>query len=416
MSKIPRAGSLDSTVALVRDPYHFIRKRADQLGSEVFVTRFMLQKTICLTGTEAARLFNDGSHMTRQGAAPIRVQETLLGQGGVQMLDGEAHRHRKEMFLSLMSPERVADLVRLTTDQLVWYALKWSAIERVTLYPELQEILARAVCNWAGVPLAEEEVRTRTRQLSALFDDAGSVGPEHWRSRQARNASERWIADLVDAIRAGEYQPPEYTAAHRVAFHRELNGELLPTHVAAVELLNVLRPTVAVSVYLVFVAHALHRFPECRERLLPGDPGYARAFVHEVRRFYPFFPATPARTRDAFEWHGYEFPANTRVMLDLHGVNHDHEVWTAPDEFRPERFGSWDGDAFNFIPQGSGDHRLDHRCPGEWITIELMLAATDFLTRRLSYVVPPQDLTIDESRLPALPRSRFVIEGAWLVD
>jgi fatty-acid peroxygenase len=109
------------------------------------------------------------------------------------------------------------------------------------------------------------------------------------------------------------------------------------------------------------------------------------------------------------------FPANTRVMLDLHGVNHDSDIWTAPDEFRPERFGSWDGDAFNFIPQGSGDHHLHHRCPGEWITIELMLAATDWLTRRLTYEVPAQDLTIDESRLPALPRSRFVMEHVRLI-
>lgn len=64
---------------------------------------------------------------------------------------------------------------------------------------------------------------------------------------------------------------------------------------------------------------------------------------------------------------------------------------------------------FNFIPQGNGDHYVDHRCPGEWIAIELMKLAADFFTRRMSYEVPEQDLQIDWSQLPALPRSQFVI-------
>jgi fatty-acid peroxygenase len=44
------------------------------------------------------------------------------------------------------------------------------------LYDESQEILTRAVCAWAGVPLTEPEVAQRTRELTALFDAAGSVG------------------------------------------------------------------------------------------------------------------------------------------------------------------------------------------------------------------------------------------------
>src|SRR3546814_10555834 len=58
--------------------------------------------------------------------------------------------------------------------------------------------------------------------------------------------------------------------------------------------------------------------------------------------------------------------------LDLHGTNRDRRSWDAPEEFRPERFRRWDGSPFNFIPQGGGSHDLNHRCPGEWITIELM--------------------------------------------
>ena len=97
------------------------------------------------------------------------------------------------------------------------------------------------------------------------------------------------------------------------------------------------------------------------------------------------------------------------MLLDLYGTNHDPRTWHDPETFRPERFLDWGGSPFDFIPQGGGDHHHGHRCPGEWIAIELMKVAADFLARRIVYDVPEQDLRINYSRLPALPRSRFVI-------
>lgn len=409
MPAIPRDGSPESTLALLRDPYGFIAKRCRRYGSDLFETRLLLRPTICMTGPEAAELFYDERRFTRRGATPGRIQATLFGRGGVQGLDGEAHRHRKQLFMSLMTPERIGQLGELAAD--VWraYARRWGAMDRVVLYDEVREILTRAVCAWAGVPLAEPEVERRTRELTALFDGAGAVGPRHWWARLARKRAERWIAEIIGQARAGRLDFPEQGAAHLIAWHRDLNGELLRPRVAAVELLNVLRPTVAVSVYVAFVAHALHRFPECRQKVAAGEDGYAELFVQEVRRFYPFFPSVMACVRHDVDWKGYRFPQGRRVILDLYGTNHDARTWDAPEEFRPERFRRWDGSPFNFIPQGGGDHSLNHRCPGEWITIELMTVALSVLAGRLAYDVPDQDLRIDRSRLPALPRSRFVI-------
>jgi fatty-acid peroxygenase len=96
-------------------------------------------------------------------------------------------------------------------------------------------------------------------------------------------------------------------------------------------------------------------------------------------------------------------------MLDLHGINHDPRLWQDPASFHPPRFLNWRADRYAFVPQGGGDHEHQHRCPGEWITVELMRAATEFLTREVHYHVPKQDLRVDDTRLPALPRSRFVI-------
>jgi fatty-acid peroxygenase len=138
--------------------------------------------------------------------------------------------------------------------------------------------------------------------------------------------------------------------------------------------------------------------------------------VQEVRRFYPFFPSVAARVRRTFTWRGYRFPKGTRVLLDLYGTNHDGRVWGQPDAFIPKQFYGWDGSAYNFISQGGGDHLLGHRCAGEWITISLMKVAMDFLTRSISYTVPPQNVRINLSRMSSIPGSQFVIRKVRLVE
>ena len=56
-----------------------------------------------------------------------------------------------------------------------------------------------------------------------------------------------------------------------VAFHRNQEGDLLETNVAAVELVNLLRPTVAVGRYVAFAAHALIAQPTLEEEVATGD-------------------------------------------------------------------------------------------------------------------------------------------------
>ncbi|MFB8829890.1 hypothetical protein ACE0DR_12480 [Azotobacter sp. CWF10] len=112
MHRIPRDKGLDSTLALLHAPYRFIARRCRLHGSDLFETRLLLQKTLCISGAEAARLFCEPERFVRQGAMPRRLQKSLFGVGGVQGLDGDAHLHRKRIFVAqLMDPARVAQLV-----------------------------------------------------------------------------------------------------------------------------------------------------------------------------------------------------------------------------------------------------------------------------------------------------------------
>src|SRR5690606_16954966 len=140
-------------------------------------------------------------------------------------------------------------------------------------------------------------------------------------------------------------------------------------------------PTVAIARFITFAALALHEHPEYRPKLQAGDDVFVEMFVQEVRRHYPFAPFLGALVRKDFEWNGYQFQKGRLVLLDLYGTNHDSRIWNNPHQFRAERFLNWDGNPYNLIPQGGGDHYTGHRCAGEWITIEQMKLAMKVLTR-----------------------------------
>lgn len=408
---IPRDSGPDSTLALLREGYAFIPNRCRRYGTDVFETRLMLRRAICATGEEAAKVFYEPGRFTRRGAMPPTTVRLLQDIGSVQLLDGEAHRRRKGMFMSLMGPQSIANLSERMAAQWLDRLGRWETEGTVVLHDEVEEILCRAACEWAGVPLSEPEARRRTREMEAMIEGAGSAGPRMWRGLLLRARTERWLRKIVERVRSGEIAVPEGRPAHAVAFHRDTGGRLLDSKTAAVELLNLLRPTVAVARYVTFAAQALHEHPGTRERLR-DENGYLDLFVQEVRRYYPFFPFVGGRAREEFEWRGKQFEKGTWVILDLYGTNHDPRIWQAPKEFRPERFRQWNGSAFDFIPQGGGDHYTGHRCAGEWITIDLMKRAVRLLTGVMTYEVPAdQDLRIRLSGMPALPVSRFVISN-----
>lgn len=369
----------------------------------------MLTKAICVMGEAAARMFYEPGRFTRKGAMPITALALLQDRGSVNVLDGEAHHRRKQMFMALMTPAHIERLVNVFTSS--WYDAigRWERRGEVLLHNEVHAVLCDAVCAWAGVPLPASQLPQRTREFAAMIDGAGAIGPRNWRGHLLRASTEGWVRDIIGQVRSGRLVVPEGSAAQVIAGHRELNGELLDLRVAAVELINVLRPVVAVARFITFAALALHQHPECRQQIQAGDDAYLERFVQEVRRFYPFFPFVGGRAQQAFDWQGYHFAEGTWVLLDLYGTNHDQRIWQEPERFQPERFRQWDGSPFNFIAQGGGDFIVDHRCAGEWITIALMKRAAQLLTTAMQYEVPKQDLEIDLSRMPAVPKSRFRI-------
>ncbi|WP_299952038.1 cytochrome P450 [uncultured Modestobacter sp.] len=408
---IPSLTSPDSSLALLREGYTFISRRCDRLGSDAFRTRLLLQPAVCLRGAEAAELFYSGGRFDRTDAFPPSILHLLQDLGSVQTLEGDAHRHRKDMFLTVLQGTGSEAVTAVLGEEWRRAVPTWQRTGRVVLHQATTEVLTRTATRWAGVPMSALDVRLRSRELSAMVDRAGTLGPRNWWARALRNRSERWARGLVTRVRHGELEVPAGSALAVVAAHRDGDGALLSVPAAGVELLNVLRPIVAVSRYVVFAALALLQHPHWQQTFAAGDETDLMGFVDEVRRVSPFFPLIAGRVRQPFRWHGYDFPIGERVLLDLYGTCHDARLWPQPEVFRPERFRDWVGDPYTLVPQGAGDFRDDHRCPGEPMTRLLMAEAVRLLTRSMRYQVGVQDLSVSLSQLPALPRDGFVVHG-----
>ena len=399
------------------DVYGLISSRAERHGADVFALPVPLAgPVICMRGEEAARLFYDEERFERAGVLPRRVQATLVGEGGVQSLDGEAHRHRKAMFMGLMDEEAVVDLGAHFSDAWRRTTARWaSSSAPVVLYDEVGRLLFEVGCTWAGIPVDPDQVAVRTDDMHGMIETPLAFGPRHRRGRRARRRAERWAGDLVDGVRRGRLSPPPDRALAVIARHRDLDGTLLDRRIAAVELLNVVRPTVAVDRFIVFVASALHAHHGWAERVRTAgdDDPVVEWFVDEVRRTAPFFPVQAARARSGFTWQGVDIPAGALVVLDFYGTDHHPALWPEPERFDPCRFAA-DRGAFALVPQGGGDHLSGHRCAGEAATVELMRRAARALTRDMTYDVPPQDLRVSRRKVPALPDSGFVITDVRL--
>ncbi|QDQ10113.1 cytochrome P450 [Streptomyces spectabilis] len=410
----------DHTLPLLVQGYAWLPDLSRRRGPGPVRTRLLGKPAVALRGPAAVGFFYDEDHVRRRAALPEPVLSTLFGEGAVHTLDGVDHRTRKALFVALLKDAPgVAALADRVAREWERSREEWPRASEVTLFDEVSVLITRAVRAWAGIPLAEpadDEARRTARDLVAMVDGFAAAGPRHLRARRARRRQEKRLARLVEDVRSADTgeasaaaeagRPP--SAVHAVAAHRDADGEPLDPRTAAVELLNIIRPTVAVTWYAVFGAHALHRNPGLRAPLAKEDEGYARAFAHEVRRFYPFAPFVAGLAPRDVEWHGEPIAEGSLVLLDLYGQNHDPDLWRAPYTFDPERFTGREPGRDELVPQGGGEAATGHRCPGEDVTLAVLSTLLPRLAR-LEYRVPDQDLRIPLRRIPTGPRSGFVI-------
>ncbi|WP_306215537.1 cytochrome P450 [Actinoplanes sp. RD1] len=398
---------LDQTALAAIKGYAWLPDLRRAAGGRPVHLRAMGQPAVAVCGTDATRFFYAEGNLERHTALPALVVSTLFGKGAVHTLDGDAHRVRKALYTSLLMGAGIDEAAKLTGEAFDEAADSWRGAGPIVLFDEVAKVIARGMTRWTGVPVADDELDGLAADLVAMVDGFATVGPRYARARIARRRREQWLASLIDQVRTNRLDVPAEAPFTKVALFADERGEL-DARTAAVELLNIIRPATAVTWFAAYAAHALDRHPQHLTPLRAGDDTFTTAFVHEVRRFYPFAPFLGGRATRDLTFDGAHIAKGALVLLDVYGQNHDPALWADPYDFRPARFLDRQPGEFDLIPQGGGDPRTGHRCPGEKMTIALLGTLSQRLAG-LDYYVPPQDLSIDLSRIPAKVRSGFEI-------
>ena len=405
----------EATLALLRHGYawsdHIRAARPDPDAVEV---RMLGRPAVVLRGPSGVRTFTDGDLVRRRGAIPGPVADVLFGRGAVHGLDDVEHRRRKALFVEATRAPAVADLVFEVECRWLAASRHWAPGDEVVVEREAVRALGRAVLAWSGVRTTPRDADRVAERLAAIVDGFAVPGAPYLRARWSRRRSDAWAVDVVRRARRRDPAAPSGSALELVAWWCDEHGRLLPPHVAAVELQNLLRPTVAVSRLVAFGARQLVLHAGWRARLRaertgrgPGAaPGpVALAFAQEVRRWSPFVPVLAGVTRRPLAVNGRELPAGSRLLLDVVGTLHDDRYWPEPRRFDPGRFlGGQEIVRDALVPQGGGEVATGHRCPGEDITLGVLAESCGVLST-FDWLVPPQDLAIPVRRLPTRPSS-----------
>ncbi len=217
LDDVPDRARVDRSLALLREGYRFVERRRREgdgptPSDRAVEIRLLGQRVVLIGGRDAVRFFYDQTLFRRRDAVPRPLANTLFGKGAVHVHDGEAHLHRKAMFMRLLSTEH-ARRIGSVTDEL-WAAAvdRWQASERVVLFDEAVRVIGVGICRWAGLPLTPEDAPGHVRDLERIVDGFGSVGAPHLEARLARKRSERWVEAVVAQVRAGRRTPPPGSA------------------------------------------------------------------------------------------------------------------------------------------------------------------------------------------------------------
>ncbi|ARK24097.1 cytochrome P450 [Sporosarcina sp. P37] len=416
MKQIPETKvTLTDVKELIDKGYNLLGELREEVDAPVVKATFLTKEITAIYGEEASRKFYNPENFKRAGAMPKPVLKTLFGEGGVQTLDGEEHHHRKNYFMDLMSPERMEAYHEILSEKLSKELTKQHG--EFELFDLANKVLFTSISEWSGINLESFDSKTLdklARNQISMISGAVTSPVDHIKGITDRKESEKWAQDLIKEARKHPVPGKEHLALYAFANATDLDGEVLPVEVAAVELLNIIRPTVALTVWVALMGHALFARRDIYEELKADFDGLQDSFIQEMRRYYPFFPMLPAIAVSDVEIDGYLIPKDSWVVLDIYGSNHDERTIASPEQFDVRRYAGRAKDIsyeeeYEMIAQGGGKFREMHRCAGEWITLHSLRVFSDHLVNKYEFAVPEQDWTIPMNQFPTYPNSKVLL-------
>ncbi len=385
----------DKSLDFLKSGYLFAANRRREAGLEPhshtpFTFTMLGKDATVIRGEEAVKFFYDESKISREGAMPAPISDSLFGKGTIHGMDGQPHKVRKQQMADMAYEDsRVEVFKQLVAEEIQKTVQGWAS-KPGNVYDDIAVAYGLAAFRWAGLPMKEAQMVKRAKQYSHLLDTFGNPA-KNVLAQVDRKRLDSYFYKLMGDIRAGKVPVDSDSVAAHIADLRDEKGQLVDLHISAIEIQNLTRPTVAVSRFAAFGAVALVQNPEWAQKLrqaVAANGGSlinlkeAIAFAQEVRRVYPFVPMLPGFVKQDTEISGCPLHKGQRVLMDIVGTHNSPSIWENPADFDPQRFmgiDDWE-QITGFLPQGGGEVRSGHRCPGEKIAVAALSATVAALS------------------------------------
>lgn len=188
--------------------------------------------------------------------------------------------------------------------------------------------------------------RAREKKLERLFEDIRCILNELYEEAKSsyapgniENFTHAVMSAREEAIKQEKSDAEFLTEGNMVQILIDLFNAGTDTSIAELQwlLLKLSRePKVQEKIQKEIDDQIGHSPPTMKDR---ENLPYTVACIMEVLRFYPVAPmGLPHKASRDSELGGIFIPKDTRLLYNIYAVNHDPELWTDPEEFRPERF------------------------------------------------------------------------------
>lgn len=373
-------------------------------------------------------LTSDRKEFSSPGKQTNGILQPLIGDYSVIMLEGERHKHRRQLLVPPFHGERlqaygklICNLTEKVMSQLPLDKpfLARSAMQSISLqvileavfglsegerYQKLKQLLG------AMTELFKSPITSALLFIPSLQKDLGSWSPWGNFVRQREQIDKLLYTEIAE--RRANLDPNRTDILSLLMSARDEQGNAMSDKELRDELMGLLlagNETTATA--MSWSLYWTHRLPEVREKLLAElaalgnspDPmeiarlPYLSAVCQETLRIHPVAMLTfPRVVQKPIELLGYQLQPGNIVMGCMYLAHQREDIYRDRKQFKPERFLERQFSPYEFLPFGGGVRR----CVGDALALlEMKLVLATILSR--------YQLTLTEKQ-PETPQRRGV--------
>jgi cytochrome P450 len=379
-ASMPRASAFEMLHQTLRYRYEtldIVNRLHRRYGSVVF-QRTALIPMVSLFGPQA----NEYVLLDKEQIfSARRAWDLIMGRifpNGLLLRDGADHRHHRRIMRTAFNTAALRDYVDQMNPHIERIVGAWRDEPSMLAFTSFKKLTLELACRiFLGIELGPEAERLNESFEATVAASMSIVrlripGLEFDRGMRGREFMMDFFGSMIPRKRAAG-APDLFSRLCRAESEegeRYDDGEIVD-HL--IFLMMAAHDTTTST--LTSMLYELGRHPAWQDRLRDECRSFAEdalshdqlvqlstadLLLQETLRRYPPLSTIPRVSERAFEFGGYEIPANTMVVTYPIHTHHMPEHWTDPMRFDPERFAPGRAEherhPYQFVPFGGGAH------------------------------------------------------------